>query len=92
MVVPSGILMAGCDSPIQASKSVRWCAGLTKTPDAHWVRRDVNILNKHTIPVIAINLLAAQIFLSGFFWWGKCLNVWGFLLLFGLFGQVGRWQ
>lgn len=56
-----------------------------KTPGAHWVRRDVNILNKHTIPVIAINLLAAQ-----FFWvvfsGGK--NVLSQFVSFNCFGCV----
>jgi len=33
------------------------------TPEPYWVRRDVNILNKHTILRIVLNLLATK------FWW-----------------------
>lgn len=67
--------MMGCDSPIQASARISSDAKLRlfllcrrkKTPEPMWVRRVANILNKHTIPVIAINLLTTRYDFGWFF-------------------------
>ena len=57
----------GCDSPIQVSeyKPILRCDLVFYRSDKNKllinVRRVANILNKHTIPVIAINLLTTRL-------------------------------